>query len=146
VLKLVLHDHAYDETVCEERITVAQLELRQDLQDGRPHLRDVTARVSGRQKRQVGALVARMSERVLELIGLRPDWFSSADAPQQPELLEVSDVREVPDERGLQWGDGLRQLRVGERREQRCVRDRACPSAEARSVGDTELSQTAEDE
>jgi hypothetical protein len=44
--------------------------------------------------------------------------MSTTDAPQEPELLEVTNVGQIPDERRLQRRDLLRQLLIRERRQQ----------------------------
>ncbi len=59
-----------------------------------------------------------MGERVVELVVLRRHCIPSADTPQEPELFEVTDVGQIPDERRLKPGDLLGQLLVGQRLQQ----------------------------
>src|SRR6185295_873179 len=80
---------------------------------------DVGACGLRRQDWQSSALVASVTERVIEVVVLRRQCASSADASQEPQLLEVADVSEIPDERRLQWRDLRRELVVGERLQER---------------------------
>jgi hypothetical protein len=57
-------------------------------------------------------------ERVIKVVEVRRECAQSADASQEPELLEVADVSQIPDERRLQWRDLKRQLFVRERLQQ----------------------------
>jgi hypothetical protein len=57
-------------------------------------------------------------ERVVEIVVLRRNRASLPDAAQEPELLEVADVSQIPGERRLEWRDLNRQLLVGERLQQ----------------------------
>jgi hypothetical protein len=59
-----------------------------------------------------------MSERVIEVVVRRRHCAPSADASQEPELLEVADVGELPDERRLERRDLARQLLIRERFQQ----------------------------
>ena len=59
-----------------------------------------------------------MRERVVRVVHLGEDRLRAAEPPGDPELLEVPDVREVPDERRHEGRDLPGQLLVGERREQ----------------------------
>src|SRR2546423_14143070 len=45
-----------------------------------------------------------MLERVVDLVDIAPDRLATAHVPQQPQLLLVADVREIPDQRGHQLG------------------------------------------
>jgi hypothetical protein len=56
-----------------------------------------------------------VSERVVQLVALGRDRVPSACPAQEPELLEVTDVREIPDERRLERRDLPRELLVRER-------------------------------
>ena len=59
-----------------------------------------------------------MRERVVQVVELGRGRCAAVAVPEQPELLEVTDVREVPDERRLQRRDLARELLVVERLEQ----------------------------
>ena len=104
VLLLVLGDHAEHEPALGEPASPQRGLLEQvddlgaDLGDVAPGLR----RVQQRQCRPVGP---RVLERVVELIdGLRQQRVAAADVAQQPQLLLIADVRQVPDQRGHQPG------------------------------------------
>ena len=58
-----------------------------------------------------------MCERVVQIVELARG--TALAAPEQPELLEVADVSEIPDERRLERRDLARQLLVVERLQQR---------------------------
>ena len=59
-----------------------------------------------------------MRERVVQIVELGRGRGAAVAVPEQPELLEVADVGEIPDERRLQRRDLARQLLVVERLEQ----------------------------
>jgi hypothetical protein len=59
-----------------------------------------------------------MSERVVKVVVFRRQSVPPADASQEPQLLEVTDVGQVPDERRLERRDLARQLLVRERLQQ----------------------------
>jgi len=59
-----------------------------------------------------------MSERVVKVVVLRRQRVTPADPSQEPQLLEVTDVGEIPDERRLERRDLARQLLVRERLQQ----------------------------
>jgi hypothetical protein len=68
--------------------------------------------------RQPAALAACMSERVVKVVVRRRHCSPSAEPSQEPELLEVADVGELPDERRLERRDLARQLLIRERFQQ----------------------------
>ncbi len=104
VLELVLGDHPDEEVV----------ELGEQREDSLAHLAHVCAGGLGRQDRKPTALGARVRERVVELVVLGRERLAPACAPQQPQLLEVADVGEIPDERRLERRDLSRELLVRE--------------------------------
>jgi hypothetical protein len=118
VLELVLGDHPDDEAVSKQRVSVVDRELWQEPEHALAHLGHVFTRGSRREDREASTLGARMSEGVVEAIAVRRSAVLSSDAPQQPQLLEVADMREIPDERRLQRRDLRRELVVGERLQQ----------------------------
>ena len=110
VLELVLDDHADDEFVerrfgeaCEHRLA---------------HVPEVGACGLRRQDRQPAALVACVGGRVVEVVVLRRDRVPSAVPTQEPELLEVADMGQIPDEGRLERRDLARELLVRERLQQ----------------------------
>ena len=119
MLQLVLNDEPDDEPAVEQRVVAVQRELRQELEHGSAHVCHVGARLLRSEQRELRTLRPAVRKGVVELVELRQHRGASPGAPQQPELLVVRDMGEVPDERRLQRRDRLRQLRVSERREQR---------------------------
>ena len=111
MLELVLRDHADEEVVVSRQ-------LREQLDDGLAHLTHVCARRGGLEDQELGALRPAVRERVVELVVDRRERLAAAGLAEQPELLEVADVGEIPDERRLERRDLARQLLVVERLEQ----------------------------
>ena len=62
----------------------------------------VGPRLRRAEQRQRRPVRARMLERVVQLVDVLPDRLAAADVADQPELLLVADVGEVPDQRGHQ--------------------------------------------
>ena len=119
VLELVLHDHPHDEPMLEQRIITVERQFGEEREHSFADTIDIRACRPRRQDRQPAALAACVSERVVELVMLGRDRIPSAGAAQEPELLEVTDVREIPDERRLERRDLARELLVRERLQQR---------------------------
>ena len=107
VLELVLRDHSDEEVVPRQ--------LGKPLEHLLAHLRDVRPGVLRGQGGQRPALGSLVCERVVQIVEHAAVAFA---ASEQPELLEVPDVSEIPDERRLERRDLARQLLVGERLEQ----------------------------
>ena len=99
VLELMLGDHPDDEAPFKQRIPTVERQLGKQPQNGLAHLPYIGARGVRRQDRQAPSLIARMGEGIVEVVELRRHCRPSADAPQEPKLLEVADVSEIPDER-----------------------------------------------
>ena len=95
-LQYVPPDH---EPLLEQWIPTVARQLGEKLEHGFPDLGHVCARGLRLQNRKPAPLGALVRERVVEVVVLHRGGLSSADSPQQPELLEMADVREVPDER-----------------------------------------------
>jgi hypothetical protein len=93
--------HLVDETVRQQRIPGIELDLAEDLQGPLADLRQVGPNLVGSQDRQRAADLARLLDRVVELAEVTPEWLPAADPLDEPELLEVGDVPEVPD----QWAE-----------------------------------------
>jgi hypothetical protein len=118
VLELVLDHHPHDETLLEQWITIVERQFRKEREHGLADVLYIRSCGSRWQDRQPAALAACVRERVIEVVVLRREYAQSADASQEPELLEVADVSQIPDERRLQWRDLKRQLFVRERLQQ----------------------------
>ena len=99
VLKLVLHDHSDEEVVPRQ--------LGEPLEHLLAYLRDVGARAPG--ATGSAAAPARRARVRTSRTGRRGAAAAVA-ASEQPELLEVPDVSEIPDERRLERRDLARQL------------------------------------
>ncbi len=103
VLLLVLGDHPEREPGLQQRRTLQRAGGEQ-VQHPAAHVVGVGAGLGGRQQRQAGALGPGVLEGVVQRVDLRVHRVPAADVAQQPELLLVADVREVPDQRGHQRG------------------------------------------
>jgi hypothetical protein len=115
VLELVLSDHADDEAVVEQRVAVVQRQLGKKLEHRLTNVAYELARRSRSEDRQRAALGTLVRERVVQVVVVRRHRLPTPDAPQQPELLEVAHVREIPDERRLQRRNLPSELLVVER-------------------------------
>ena len=98
VLLLVLHDHAERERVLGEPPALEPRTV-QDVEHLVAHLAHVTACLGGVQQRQPRPVRPRVLERVVELVDVGAHRLAAADVADQPELLLVADVREVPHQR-----------------------------------------------
>ncbi len=103
VLLFVLGDHAEGEPGVEQRRPLQRAGGEQ-VEHPAAHLAGVGAGLPGRQQRQGGALGAGVLEGVVERVDLGVHRVAAADVAQQPELLLVADVGEVPDQRRHQRG------------------------------------------
>src|SRR5689334_10345119 len=107
MLELVLRDHSDEEVVPRQ--------LRKSLEYLLADLRDVGSGVLGGQGGQRPAFGPLVCERVVQIVERATVAFA---ASKQPELLEVPDMSEIPDERRLERRDLAGQLLVRERIEQ----------------------------
>ncbi|CAM5623806.1 hypothetical protein SALBM135S_01129 [Streptomyces alboniger] len=98
VLLLVLRDHPEGEARLGERGAVER-RLLQHVEDASADLGRVAAGLTGGEQRQVRPFGARVLEGVVQRVDLGPHGVAAPDRAQQPLLLLVADVREVPDER-----------------------------------------------
>jgi hypothetical protein len=103
----VLGDHPDQEVIPRK--------LREPLENLLAHLGHIGARVVWGENWKRPSLGALVRERVIEIVELAA---SAVAVAEQPELLEVADVRQIPDERRLERRDLARQLLVVERLEQ----------------------------
>jgi hypothetical protein len=109
-LELVLDDHADQGFLMRE--------IRKDFENCVSHVRHVCAcgpRLEDRQSPAVGAFVR---ERVVEIVEVWRKRRTPRGTAQQPKLLEVADVRQIPHERRLQRRELPRELLVVERLKQ----------------------------
>ena len=98
VLLLVLGDHAEHEAAVDE-LPAGEADPLKQVENPSPDVAGVAAGLGGRQQRQRRPRGTRMLERVVERIDLRVHRVAAADVAQQPELLLISDVGEIPDQR-----------------------------------------------
>jgi hypothetical protein len=98
------------ELVPGDQLDEVRVELREPLDHRLANRAHVRARFVRREQRKRASLRAPVGEGVVEVVML--------GRPEQPELLEVADVSEIPDERRLERGELARQLVVRERLQQ----------------------------
>jgi hypothetical protein len=101
VLLLVLGDHAEGEARVQQRRALQRAGLQQ-VEHPAAHLVGVAAGLGRRQQGQARPLGPGVFERVVQRVDLRVHRVPAADVAQQPELLLVADVREVPHQGGHQ--------------------------------------------
>jgi hypothetical protein len=136
VLLLVLDDHAEGEAVLDQAAAGERRALQQ-VEDAAAHLAHVVARLARVQQRQRRTLEPRVLERVVELVhGLGQDRVAAADVAEQPQLLLVADVRQVPHQRRHQPGVLRDEVGVVDG-----VGEQCCPGAGAVEVGGDALAQ-----
>lgn len=105
VLLFVLRDHAEGEAGALQRASaLVQRCALQQVQCPPPYVGGVRPGLGGGQQRQRGARGARVLEGVVQPVDLRAQRLPAADRAQQPLLLLVADVRQVPDQRRHQRG------------------------------------------
>ncbi len=103
VLLLMLRDHAEGEAGVEQRSAVQRGAL-QDVQHPAADLGDIAVRLVRCQQRQRGARGAGVLEGVVDGVDVRAQRVTAADGAQQPLLLLVAYVGQVPYQRGHQRG------------------------------------------
>ena len=101
VLLLVLHDHAERETVIGERCP-GEPGPGHNVEHPAADVGRVRAGLARREQRQRRPLRPGVLERVVQRVDLRVDRVLAANRAQQPHLLLIGDVRQVPDQRGHQ--------------------------------------------
>ncbi len=102
MLVLVAHDHAVHEQTVEQWFTRVEVGAREHVERPLAHVGHEVARRVGTEQVEIGALAAWVLERVVDVVEARVRGVARLQLPQEPELLVVADVREVPDERGHQ--------------------------------------------
>jgi hypothetical protein len=114
----VREEHLVDEPIDQQPIVGIELDLAEHLECPLADLVHVWADLIGPEDGQLAADLSGLLDRVVELTEVTPEWLAPADPLHQPELLEVADVPEVPD----QWAeDGVVdpvELLMGERLDQ----------------------------
>ena len=118
MLVLVGEQHLVDEAVRQQRVLGIELDLVEDLEGPLADPFHVGADLVGPQDRQLAADLAGLLDRVVELAQLSAEWLAPADPLDQPELLEVGDVPQVPDQRAEDRVVDPIQLLLGERLDQ----------------------------
>jgi hypothetical protein len=117
VLELVLNDHSHDEPPLEQRIAVVEGQSVEEAENSFANVAYIAARGFGCENRQPAAFSPCVCGGVVEVVGLREHRCPTGSS-QQPELLEVTDMREVPAKGRLKRRPLARQLRVGQRFQQ----------------------------
>jgi hypothetical protein len=110
--------HLVDEPVRQQRVLGNELDLVQDLESPSPDLVHVGADLPGAKDWQFAADLARLLDRVVELAEVASERLAAPDPADQPELLEVRDVPEVPDQGTEDRVVDAIELLVGERLDQ----------------------------
>jgi hypothetical protein len=110
--------HLVDEAVVEQRILGIQLDLREDLQGALTDPVQVGANLVCPQDRQLATDLSRLLDRVVEIPQIAAQRLTAADPLDEPELLEVGDVPEIPDQRAENRVVDAIELLVGERLDQ----------------------------
>ena len=119
VLVLVSEDQLVDEPFCEQPVVrVLELDPVEDLKRPLAHLGHVRAKLVAAQDRQLVASRARVLDRVVEAAEVAIHRLAPADRLDEPELLEVRDVAEVPGQRREDVRVDAVELVVGERLDQ----------------------------
>ena len=116
MLVLVREQHLVDEAVVDQGVGMAvELDRLEHVEGPAADLLHVGAQIVAAQDRQLVADLARVLDRVVERAQLAVHRVAIPDALNQPELLEVGDVAEVPGERAEDRRVDRVELLVGER-------------------------------
>ena len=118
VLVLVGEQHLVGEAVRQQLVVGVEFDLVQDLQRALSDLLHVWADLVGPQDRQLAPDLAGLLDRVVEIAEVAAERFAAADPLNEPELLEVADVAEVPDQRAEDRVVDPIELLLGERLDQ----------------------------
>jgi hypothetical protein len=114
----VREQHLVDEAVGEQGVLRIELDLAEDLEGSLADLIHVGADLVGAQDRKLASDLPRLLDRVVELAQVTPQRLAPADPLDEPELLEVGDVPEIPDQRTEDRVVDPVELLVGERLDQ----------------------------
>jgi hypothetical protein len=116
---LVGDQHLVDEAVAQEVVVgVGQLSGFEDVEGALADLADVVAELVAAQDRQLVAGLARVLDRIVDPPELAVGGIAPADALNEPELLEVGDVAEIPSQRAEDRRVDRVELLLGERLDQ----------------------------
>ena len=137
VLVLVGDQHLVGEAVAKQGLFGVELDLVEDLERALAHLGHVGEALVAAQDRKLVARRARVLDRVVEAPELAAQRLAPADLLGEPELLEVGDVPQVPDQGAQDRGVDAVELLVGERLDER---QRACARL-AETRGDLRLAR-----
>jgi hypothetical protein len=118
VLVLVREQHVVDEAVGQQPVLGIQLDLAEHLERPLANLVHVGADLVGPEDRQFPPDLAGLLNRVVELAQVAAQRLATADPLDEPELLEVADVTEIPDQRAEDRVVDPIELLVGERLDQ----------------------------
>jgi hypothetical protein len=99
VLRLVLDDHPVDVAVGEQRPFGPELHAAQHLEHLGADVGQVGPRLGALEDRQVSAHPAGVVEGVVDAVEVQVVGRAAGDLAQQPQLLEVADVADIPDQR-----------------------------------------------
>lgn len=99
VLLFVLGDHAEGEArLFETPAAAVQRRTVEDVQSPPAYVRGIGPRLCGRQQGQRGPARAGVLEGVVQAVDLRAQRVTAAHGAQQPQLLLIPDVCQVPDQ------------------------------------------------
>ncbi len=119
VLVLVRDQHLVDEAAGEQRLgLVLEVRAGEDVERPLPDLVHVAPQLLAAKQRQLVADPARVLDRVVEAAEGAVERLAAADPLDQPELLEVGDVAEVPGERAEDLREDGVELLLAERLDQ----------------------------
>jgi hypothetical protein len=118
VLVLVGEQHLVDEAAGEQWVVGVEIHLVEDLERPFANLGQIGADLVGGQDRQLATDLARLLDRVVEVSQLTAQRLAPTDPADEPELLEVGDVPEVPDQRAEDRRVDAVELLVAERLDQ----------------------------
>ena len=96
LLELRLHHEPEYEPVSQERARRLEIDVLEHVEHALAHVRCVVACLGGAQRGKLGVAVR---ERPIDVAVAIRDRRVALDVAQQPQLLEVGDLRELPDER-----------------------------------------------
>ena len=113
MLPLVLGHHPIDEAAAQQRIVARRINAREHGESRLPHFAQILERRGRRRQGELGAGGARVLEGVVKAVTVRTKLAVTHGA-HQPELLEVGDVSEVPDDRAEEITDLATQVILGQ--------------------------------
>ena len=119
MLQLVLHDQPDGVGVEREALVGRLLEPAEVVQRALAHGGAERPGVAGAEQLEAAAVGARVGERVVDVVQPLVGCLAARDLADEPQLLVVRDVGDVPYERRLQRRELTHQLVIVERSEQR---------------------------